>query len=48
MTVQEAIDILQKFPDKEIVMMVDCPYCGKGNQLAAIDECVLLKSEVTP
>jgi len=43
--VKDAIKILQKMPDHELEMMIDCPYCGKGNQLAAVEECVLLKSE---
>jgi hypothetical protein len=45
MTVQEAIEWLQKLPDKQIVMLVDCPYCGRGNQLSRIDEAVVLHSE---
>jgi hypothetical protein len=43
MTVQEAIDILTAMPDKAIALMIDCPYCGRGNQLAEISEYVVLK-----
>ena len=45
MTVREAIAWLSKLPDKEIDMMIDCPYCGRGNQLARIDEAVILRGE---
>lgn len=44
MTVKEAIKLLQAMPDKEMKLMIDCPYCGKGNQLASIDECVVLSA----
>lgn len=47
MTVKEAIAYLQKLPDKEMAMMVDCPNCGKGHQLERIIEVVLLKSKET-
>lgn len=42
MTVKQAIEILQKISDKELKLMLDCPYCGKGNQLESIAECVVL------
>jgi hypothetical protein len=42
--VKEAIEALSKMPDKELQMMIDCPHCGQGNQLAKIDEVVVLKS----
>lgn len=45
MTVKQAIAFLSKLPDKSIELMIDCPYCGKGNQLAKIEEAVILKSE---
>ncbi len=45
MTVQQAIEWLQKLPDKQIEMMVDCPHCGRGNQLAKIEEAVILRGE---
>jgi hypothetical protein len=44
MTVKETIALLQKMPDHSLMMMIDCPYCGKGNQLDSIDECVVLGS----
>ena len=44
MTVKEAIEVLSKLPDKEMILMVDCPHCGRGSQLANIEECVVLKS----
>lgn len=45
MTVKEAIEFLSKLPDKELAIMVDCPHCGRGNQLAKIDEVVLLQGK---
>lgn len=33
MTVKKAIELLQAMPDKTLKLMIDCPYCGKGNQL---------------
>ena len=45
MTVKEAILLLEKMPDKTMEILVDCPQCGRGRQLAAIDECVVLRSE---
>lgn len=45
MTVKEAIEWLSKLPDKELEMMIDCPHCGRGNQLASISEAVILRSE---
>lgn len=45
MTVREAIELLSKMPDKEVAVFIDCPHCGRGNQLAKIDQCVLLESE---
>jgi hypothetical protein len=45
LTVREVIEILSKIEDKEVVMMVDCPHCGRGNQLAGVAECVLLRGE---
>ena len=44
MTVKEAIEWLSKLQDKEMEMMIDCPHCGRGNQLAKIDEAVILRS----
>jgi hypothetical protein len=44
LTVREVIKLLEAMPDKEMTMMIDCPYCGKGNQLASIAECVVLRS----
>jgi hypothetical protein len=46
MTVKEAIKLLEAMPDKELMLMIDCPYCGKGNQLSTISECVVLSSPV--
>ena len=45
MTVNEMIEILLKLPDKQMLLMVDCPHCGRGSQLAAVEECVVLKSK---
>jgi hypothetical protein len=44
MTVAQAIKILQAMPDKQMKLMIDCPYCGKGNQLSSINECVVLSA----
>jgi hypothetical protein len=43
MTVRRAIELLEAMPDKGLMLMIDCPYCGRGNQLAEIAECVVLK-----
>ena len=45
MTVKQGIKLLEAMPDKEMELMIDCPYCGKGNQLEAIFECVVLAGE---
>jgi hypothetical protein len=45
MNVAEAIEILSKLEDKKMELLVDCPHCGRGAQLAAIEECVVLRSE---
>ena len=47
MTVKQAIKLLEAMPDKELKLMIDCPYCGKGNQLATISECVVLAAKVS-
>ena len=44
MTVKEAISFLNELPDKDIEMLIDCPYCGRGNQLARVEEAVILRS----
>jgi hypothetical protein len=44
LTVSQAIEWLQKLPDKTIMLMVDCPHCGRGAQLETIVEAVVLKS----
>jgi len=46
MKVSDAIAILQALPDKEMELLVDCPHCGRGAQLAKIEECVVLRSVV--
>jgi hypothetical protein len=45
MTVKEAIKLLSLMPDKDLVILIDCPYCGQGNQLEKIDQCVLLEGK---
>lgn len=42
MTVREAIEMLSNIDNKEMAMMIDCPYCGRGNQVEFIAECVIL------
>jgi hypothetical protein len=44
MTVAQAIEFLSKVGDKNMALMIDCPHCGKGNQLAFIDEAVILST----
>jgi hypothetical protein len=49
MTVKEAIEALQKMPDHELAMMIDCPHCGHAQTLTTVGEVVVLRSnEVTP
>ena len=45
MTVREAIDFLNSLPDKEMMLMVDRPHCGRGAQLEKIFEAVILQSK---
>jgi hypothetical protein len=45
MTVKEAIKLLEAMPNKELAILIDCPYCGKGSQFAFVDECVVLRSK---
>ena len=42
MTVQQAIKWLQELPDKQLEILIHCPYCGRGNQLAKMEEVVIL------
>lgn len=44
MTVRQAIELLKKIGDKDMALMIDCPFCGHGNQLDFITECVVLQS----
>ena len=44
MTVAQAIDFLSKIGDKSMAVMIDCPHCGKGSQIAFIEEAVILSS----
>jgi hypothetical protein len=44
-TVKEAIEMLSNIDNKEMTMLIDCPYCGKGNQISFISECVVLGSQ---
>ena len=46
MTVKEAINILSKMPDKTLKIVLDCPYCGKANELTTVDECVTLSGPI--
>lgn len=48
MTVKEAILLLQKMPDDSVKLLIDCPFCGRGNQLESIDKCVVLGSTYRP
>ena len=45
LTVKQAIKLLSKIADKELRVLIDCPYCGKGNQISAITECVVLSAQ---
>lgn len=42
LTVKQAIELLSKVADKELRVLIDCPYCGKGSQISTITECVVL------
>ena len=48
MKVSEAIAFLAKLPDKDLELLIDCPNCGQGNQLAHIFEAVVLSSIPKP
>jgi len=43
-TVKQVIKLLEAMPDKQMKIMIDCPYCGRGNQLSSVGECVILSS----
>lgn len=45
MTVKQVIEWLSKLPDKSIFIMVDCPNCGHGQQLAAMCEAVIMQGK---
>ncbi len=45
MTVYEAIELLQAIKDKNLKVYLDCPNCGKSNEIAGATEVVVLKSK---
>ena len=44
LTVKQAIALLSKLPDDSLRVLIDCPYCGRGNQITNVTECVVLES----
>jgi hypothetical protein len=48
MTVKQAIKLLSKMPDKTIEILIDCPHCGRGCQLAKVGEYVVMESKKQP
>jgi hypothetical protein len=45
-TVQDAIDVLQKVERKDAPLFFDCPHCGHANTMAEVMEVVLVKTKV--
>lgn len=42
MNVKELIDILQRIPDKEVKLVIDCPHCGAANEIKKVTEVVTI------
>lgn len=45
MTVQEAIEALQKIEDKSLPVFTDCPKCEQANAIRALDIVVVIRAE---
>jgi predicted RNA-binding Zn-ribbon protein involved in translation (DUF1610 family) len=45
--VEQAIAMLQKMPNKELTIMLDCPKCGHAQELTRCDEIVVLGTDET-
>ena len=43
LTVREVIKLLEAMPDKEMAMMIDCPYCGGSFYEVEVSEAELGK-----
>ena len=44
MTVKTLIELLSNIDNKELRLVIDCPHCGKANELRSIKEVVVLGS----
>lgn len=45
MTVQEAIEMLQKIEDKSLPVFTDCPRCDQANAIRSLDIVVVIKAK---
>jgi hypothetical protein len=45
MTVRDVIEVLQRVPNKDIKVLLDCPYCGRGQQIRGLTEVVVIGGE---
>lgn len=45
MTVQEVIDYLAPIKDKTRTVYLDCPHCGRSNEIAAVTSVVLISAK---
>ena len=41
MTVAQLIERLKRMPDKDMMILLDCPHCGKSAQLWRLSEVVV-------
>jgi len=42
LTVKEVIELLSNIDNKELRLVIDCPHCGKANEIKRVAEIVVL------
>ena len=47
MNVKEVIALLSKMPDKNVEILLDCPWCGKSDGIGSLQEVVLASNKPT-
>jgi hypothetical protein len=45
MTVKELIHLLANIPDQDLRMMIDCPHCGKSQEMKRLFRVVLVSGD---
>ena len=48
MTVAALLKVLEKMPDKDMMILLDCPHCGKSAQLWRLSEVVVAEGKESP